>query len=126
MGLLRKRFCFTGEPPTVETIIARLEELTAEQITCEYVKDEQGFFAVEASSKTIAGGFTLLLPTLEEPSYEALCGMGSTPTYLLDAVAAVLLELGGTDEYATDEYAVQLPAAAYQPWRLAKEWYQKH
>jgi hypothetical protein len=96
MGMISNRVYFTGELPTIETFIKRLEQLTGEKIVSENLEDEKGLFGINLSSNKSNGSFDLLLMT-EALGYEAYCVMGG-PHYLLDATVMVLQALGGTCE----------------------------
>lgn len=121
MGMMVTKVYFTGKLPELKTVVERLEQLTAEKITCEYLEDDKGLlFGAEISSETIDDALTLLLSVKEGPFYETWRSISMHHNYLVDTTVVVLQALGGNYEYASS-----LPAAAHQPWRLAKEWYQK-
>jgi len=113
------KVCFSGEMPTLKTVIEKLEQLTAEKITCDPppLKDDEGFLCAIISSEATGGRVTIVQMT--EACYELLCILGAHG-YLLDATEVALQALGGTFEHASS-----LPAAAHQPWQIAKDWYQK-
>ena len=122
MGIIVTKVYFTGEPPALKTVIERLEQLTAEKIICDYLEDDKGLiFSAEVSSEAIDDALTLLLPIQEVPFYEIWRNINASRSYLLDVLVVVLQAMRGTCEYASS-----LPAAAHQPWQLAKGWYQKN
>lgn len=112
---------FMGERPMpgLELIISQLEKRTGEAMICDYLEDEEGLQGADVSSQAISGGFSLILPIFETPDY-VICPKSPLNYYLADAAVIVLQELGGIYEDAAF-----LPAAAQQPWQLAKKWYQE-
>ena len=110
---------FAGELPAIEKVLKRLEQLVAAEITSEALVDDEGFFGVELDCEAVGGGLALL-PDTDSLGYLSYTGISTYNLYLMNALAVVLLELGGRYEHASS-----LPAAAKQPWQLARQWYQR-
>ena len=111
------RVYLTSELPALKTVIAGLEQLIADKITCEYLEDDKGLvFGAEVSNEIADDAFTLLQSVKEGSFYETWRSISAHHNYLVDATVVILQALGGTYEHASS-----LPAAAQQPWRLAKE-----
>ncbi|MDO7846553.1 hypothetical protein Q5H92_09315 [Hymenobacter sp. M29] len=117
MGIISRKFYFENGIPSLQTVITELKQLTGEEITCENFEEDPACMA-EVSSEIAGGGFTLM-SIAGLTGYETWHGIGAS-NYLSDAVAVVLLALGGRYEYASS-----LPTAAQQPWQRAKQWYRK-
>ena len=107
----------------IETIVEKLALHTQEEIVYKNVEQENNLLYCDVASRTIGSELCLLLD-IPHKSWMMHLFFGERDAgrkYLTDNLQLVLLSLGGIGNLMKE-----LPAAARQPWHLAKAWYQRH